>query len=90
MMGNRSDTPIKKNDKLILKSKEIGYVRGWAMEDEPGLGGPAYFKVGVNSVALPGICEMVININFWDVYHEDDPKILKEIMNAYIKPAISR
>lgn len=76
---------IEKDSQLILHHKKIGYVRAWAEEKPQGLGGSAYFRVGVNSVNLPGVSEAVINVNTWDVWRADDPKILEKIAKDFVK-----
>ena len=77
-------------DKLILFNSKIGYVRAVAMETKAAFEGLAYFRVGVNAEALPGVSEMVINVNSWDVYPEDDPKVLKDILNMAVPYHLTR
>ena len=73
------------NQALILVQPKIGYVRAWSKEDKPEFDGLAYLRVTVNSDKLPGISEMVINTNQWEVYDANDIEILKKIADASVK-----
>lgn len=81
---------IKEGEKLVLSHPEIGYVRATAAEDGPAPIGLAFFRVYVNSSSLPGVSEMVVNVNFWDVFREDDPGLLKGILNAHVPYHMTR
>ena len=84
--------PVKKGDAVILhQPKKNWFVRGWAMQDWEWLaGGIARFEASVNSETLPGVSEIVVNTNTWDVYAADDPEILKKIAQEYVKPEYTR
>lgn len=82
---------IKAKDGIIIHNKKLEiYAQAWAMEDCPGLGETALFRVSLNSVDFPGISEMVINLNWWDVYRDDDVYILKRIRDVYLSREIVR
>ena len=80
-----------KGDELYIWSKATGYMKAWAGEDKPErFGGLAYFKVTLNSKALPGVSEMTINLNTFDAYHADNPEVLKKIAATFIEPEWTR
>lgn len=80
---------IKEKDKLYIFSPTTGFLHALALEDREPFGW-ATFRVAINSEALPGIQEMVINTNTFDVWKDDNPEVLKKIAQQYIKPHITR
>lgn len=81
---------VTKGQALILYQPDIGYVRAWSAEDKGAFEGFAYLNVAVNSENLPGISEMTINTNVWEVYDVNDLDILKRIFNENVRLYISR
>lgn len=81
---------ISKDDELYIYSKTTGYMKAWAYEDKEGFTGLAYFRVAINSKSLPGVSEMVINLNTWDVWLADNPEVLKKIAESFIRPELER
>lgn len=80
-----------KGDALILESKKFGFVRAWANEDYSRYAGDlAYFEVNVNSANMPGITQMRINTNHFEIYKDDDPVVLKRILDAHVPYWITR
>lgn len=78
---------VKKGDTLIIRSQTTGYMRAWAEEDKSNSpGDSALLKVMVNSAALPGVTEMEINTNTWDVWLGDDVTVLKKIAEEVLVP----
>lgn len=76
---------IKKGTKLILNHPVLGFVRATAAEDYSRMAGAsAVFDVYVNSETLLGVSAMTINTNTWEVYDQDDPEILKKIVDKYL------
>lgn len=84
------NTKVEAGDSLIIHSPKTGYMRAWAREDKDEFLGIALFKVAINSAALPGVSEMTINLNTWDVWADDDIEVLKEIANTVLKPEYER
>lgn len=85
------NSPVKKDQAIILVHKELGYVRAWAVDAadfRPG--GSSLFRASVNSPVLPGISEAVFNTNIWAVYDEYDPEVLKKIADTFVQPEIER
>lgn len=81
---------IKAGEKVILHHKAIGFVRG-TMEEDFTIGpGTAIYNVYVNSELLPGVDKMTLNVNQWELYREDDPKVLKKIATEFVKPYWTR
>ena len=83
-------TDVKNGDELILVQSKLGFVRGWAAEDKGQLEGLAYLSVHVNSAELPGVSEMTVNVNSWDVTHANAPVILKKIAEKYVRMDLVR
>lgn len=82
---------IVKGDELYIYSKTTGYMKAWAQEDKPDLfGGPALFKVHINSKSLPGVSEMTVNLNTFDAYLADNPEVLKKIAEQFVQPEWTR
>jgi hypothetical protein len=79
-------------DALIIVHKKFGFVRAWAQQDYKKFGGDglAIFKVAINSDNMPGIHEMTVNTNEWDIYHDDDPVVLKMIMDKHVPLWLTR
>ena len=84
------DGSVKNGQPLILWEKKIGYVLARSFEDKGAFEGLAFLHVTVNSEALPGVYEMVINTNTWEVWDAEDPVILKRIVKAHVRPFSSR
>lgn len=83
--------PVKQRQGIILYQPKIGFVRGTAKEDwEWHAGGLARFDAYINSELLPGVQEMSVNTNIWEIYADDDPEILKKIAVEYVKPFQTR
>lgn len=86
-----TDSLFKSGDPVILVNEKFGFVRAWIREDyERVSGGLATCLVSVNSQNMPGIGDMTINTNQWDIYKADDPALLKLLINEYIPLWISR
>lgn len=81
---------ITKDDELYIYSKTTGYMKAWAQESKEGFTGLAYFRVAINSKSLPGVSEMTINLNTWDVWLADNPEVLKKIAESFIRPEWER
>ena len=90
-MNEEDPNIIKKGSALILVHSKFGFVRAWAQDDyERVSGGLASFEVTVNSENMPGVHEMTINTNQWEVYKNDDPKLLKILIEKFVPPWIVR
>lgn len=81
---------VTENDELYIWSKTTGYMKARAGEDKHEFFGLAYFRVTLNSKALPGVSEMVINTNTFDVWPADHPEVLKKIAESFIQPEWTR
>lgn len=81
---------VTENDELYIWSKTTGYMKAWAGETKTRFQGLAYFRVTINSKALPGVSEMVINTNTFDVWQADNPEVLKKIAESFIQPEWTR
>lgn len=82
---------VTENDELYIWSKTTGYMKAWAGETkENRFTGLAYFRVTINSKALPGVSEMVINTNTFDVWQADNPEVLKKIAETFVQPEWTR
>jgi len=77
-------------DQLYIYSKTTGYMKAWANESKNCFTGLAYLKVNLNSKALPGVSEMTINTNTFDVYQADNSEVLKKIAESFIQPEWTR
>lgn len=77
---------VKAGDKLVLLNKDsnLGPIRALAAEDkEDALGESAYMAVDLYPSEKLGIVSMTINVNFWDVYRVDDPKLAAVLLDHY-------
>lgn len=81
---------VKDTDELYIYSKATGYLKAWAREIKEPYEGLAYLKVGINAKTLPGISEMTINTNTFDVWQADNPEVLKKIAESFIHPEWTR
>jgi len=81
---------VEANDELYIYSKATGYLKAWARETRGVYEGLAYFKVEINSKTLPGISEITINVNTFDVWQADNPEVLKKIAESFIHPEWTR
>lgn len=82
---------VKKNDEIYIWSKTTGFMLAHAAETkENRITGLAYFRVYLNSKALPGVTEMVINVNTWDVWLATNPEVLRKIADSFIRPEYER
>lgn len=82
---------VKDTDELYIYSKATGYLKAWANETKTGrLVEPAYLKVTINAKTLPGISEMTINTNTFDVWQAGNPEVLKKIAESFIHPEWTR
>jgi len=76
---------VKKNEKLIVWSKETGFMWAWALEDKLQHDGLSGFMVELNSAALPGIQQAKLDTNKFDVWKANDPEVLEKVAAHYIK-----
>lgn len=83
-MSIKGKRPIVEHDSLIIYHPKVGFARAWALEVPGRLGESSIFEVGVNSTNLPAISQMKINVNMWDVYHDDDSEVLDRIADAHL------
>lgn len=77
---------VKAGDKLVLLNKEsgLGPIRALASEDkEDRIGDTAYLSVDLYSGEKMGVASMTINVNYWDVYKTDDPKLGVVLLDHY-------
>lgn len=81
---------VKDTDELYIYSKATGYLKAWAQETKGEYEGLAYLKVTINAKTLPGISEMTINTNTFDVWQADNPDALKKIAESFIHPEWTR
>ncbi len=81
---------VEYGDALYLYSETTGFIRAYAEETKGPYQGLAYLKVSLNSAALPGISEMTVNTNTFDVWKADNPEVLTKIAETYIKPEYTR
>lgn len=81
---------VNENDELYIYSKTTGYMKAWAQETKDSFTGLAYLKVQINSKSLPGISDMTINTNTFDVYQADNPEVLKKIAETFVQPEWTR
>lgn len=77
---------VEKNDKLIIFNKALGYTYAQALEDKEQYTGSAMLRVAVNSKTLPGVFEMQISVNDWDVWKEESLDGLKQALDSFLKP----
>jgi hypothetical protein len=81
---------VETNDELYIYSKATGYLKAWAQQTKGVFEGMAYLKVAINAKTLPGISEMTINTNTFDVWQADNPVVLKRIAENFIHPEWTR
>lgn len=81
---------VTENDELYIYSKATGYMKAWARETKDQYHSLATLKVMINSKTLPGIDELRINTNTFDVWQADNPEVLKKIAAMYIQPEWTR
>lgn len=81
---------VMENDELYIYSKTTGYMKAWAQETKTRFQGLAYLKVTVNSKSLPGVSDMTINTNTFDVWQADNPEVLKKIAEQFVQPEWTR
>lgn len=81
---------VEANDELYIYSKATGYLKARAQETKTRFEGLAYLKVAINAKTLPGISEMTINTNTFDVWQADNPVVLKKIAESFIHPEWTR
>lgn len=81
---------VNEKDAIYLYSKTTGYMKGWARETKGYFEGLAYLKVEINSASLPGVSEMTVNTNTFDVWLAENPEVLKKIAESYVKPEWTR
>lgn len=77
---------VKEGDHLVLLNKdlELGPIRALAAENkEDIIGDTAYMRVDLYSGEKLGIASMTINVNYWDVYKTDDPKLANVLLDYY-------
>lgn len=82
----RTEDSVKKDEKVVLiDNKTAKVVYGYSQEDkEFQWGGSAMFDVGV-LYGAPGVEQMRVNVNFWDVYRLDDPALGEELVKVMFK-----
>lgn len=81
---------VKDADELYIYSKATGYLKAWARETKGPYEGLTYLKVQINAKTLPGISDMTINTNTFDVWQADNPEVLKKIAESLIHPEWTR
>lgn len=81
---------VKDADELYIYSKATGYLKAWARETKGPYEGLAYLHVEINAKTLPGISEMTINTNTFDVWQADNSVVLKKIAESFIHPEWTR
>lgn len=81
---------VVKDDKLLIWSEKTGFMWGWAKEDKNEFSGLAYFQVSINAAALPGVNNMSINLNTFDVWKADNPEGLLKVAQHYVKMDVVR
>lgn len=76
---------VKERDELVMVNPKspFGPLRAVAAEDKRALpGDSAYFKVYLYAGSF-GIESMTVNVNQWDVYKKDDPKLAAVLLDHY-------
>lgn len=81
---------VETKDELYIYSKATGYLKAWSRESKGKFEGMAYLKVSINAKTLPGISEMTINTNTFDVWQADNSVVLKKIAESFIHPEWTR
>lgn len=81
---------VETNDELYIYSKATGYLLAWTKESKRPNEGLAYLRVGLNAKTLPGVSEMTINTNTFDVWQADNLEVLKKIAENFIHPEWTR
>lgn len=81
---------VKDTDELYIYSKATGYLKAYAQETKGQFEGLAYLKVYINAKTLPGISDMTINTNTFDVWRADNLDVLKRIAESFIDPEVTR
>ena len=81
---------VKEDDELYIYSPATGYLKAWSGETKGEYEGLAYLEVTINSKSLPGITEMTINTNTFDVWKADNPEVLKKIAETFVQPEWTR
>lgn len=81
---------VTEKDQLYIYSKATGYMKAWARETKDYFQGLAYLKVEINSKNLPGVSDMTINTNTFDVWKADNPEVLKKIAEQFVQPEWTR
>lgn len=81
---------VNNGDTLYIYSPKTGYLSARARETKGEFEGLAYLMVRIDSKNLPGISEMTINTNTFDVWQAENPEVLKEIAEAFIQPEWTR
>lgn len=81
---------VEANDELYIYSKATGYLKAWARETKGPYEGTALLRVQINAKSLPGISDMTINTNTFDVWQADNTVVLKKIAESFIHPEWTR
>lgn len=81
---------VEYGDSLYLYSKTTGFIRAQSVDIRGQYESFAFLKVALNASALPGVVEMTVNTNTFDVWKADNPEVLTKIAEAYIKPEYTR
>lgn len=82
---------LKERDELVLINPRspLGPLRAVAAEDRRNSpGDSAYLKVYLYNTDSFGVESMTVNVNQWDVYKVDDPKLATVLLDHYqpLKP----
>lgn len=80
---------IANGDQLWIHSPKTGWMKATAAQDLEAFG-LAYLDVCVNSIRLPGVSRMTINVNTFDVFQQDDVDALQKIANEFVVPEWTR
>lgn len=75
---------FRENDKLLIRSEKLGFIRAWAGEDSTEFDSTSYMKVDINSKKFPGIVSLVIDTNEFDVWQITDPEAITHLVSEYL------
>lgn len=77
-------------DELLIFNKKVGFLAAWAEETKESMTGIATLTVAINSKEFPGVHEMKINTNEFEVWKIENPDAAKALVKAYLPRWLER
>lgn len=82
---------VDKGERIIIFNAQIGYMIATAAEPKrTSPGDSAVFRVLLNQRKFPGVSQMDINVNQWDVWSFSNTIALQEVAKEAMPPEYQR